>query len=167
MALTTRTANKLRSLGLSEACSAINDVADNSFDTAVVTTLTLNVAAFNGATGVNELQVPTNLADALSIEDSAGDLIKFDTTTGTQVITVTPAMVITGAITSNGGITMGDAKNIAINTGTGTKIGTAVGQKIGFWNATPVVQQGAFTQTYATADKTHANRRPGNCGRDQ
>jgi hypothetical protein len=25
------------------------------------------------------------------------------------------------------------------------------------WNATPVVRQSAYTQTYSTADKTHAN----------
>ena len=54
-------------------------------------------------------------------------------------------------------LTMGDATNIAVNATTGTKIGTATTQKIGFWNVTPVVQPTAYTQTYATADKTHAN----------
>lgn len=34
-----------------------------------------------------------------------------------------------------------EAKNIATGTSTGTKIGTATTQKIGFWNTTPVVQQ--------------------------
>lgn len=34
-----------------------------------------------------------------------------------------------------------DAVNIAVGTTTGTKIGTATSQKIGFYNATPVVQQ--------------------------
>jgi len=33
-----------------------------------------------------------------------------------------------------------DAKNIVLGTTTGTKIGTATSQKIGFWNATPIVQ---------------------------
>ena len=55
-----------------------------------------------------------------------------------------------------GDITITDGKNIIVNTTTGTKIGTATDQKIGFWNATPVVQPSAYTQTYATADKTHA-----------
>ena len=54
-------------------------------------------------------------------------------------------------------ITMGDATNIAFNATTGTKIGTATTQKIGFWNVTPVIQPTAYTQTYSTADKTHAN----------
>ena len=33
-----------------------------------------------------------------------------------------------------------DAKNFILNTTTGTKIGTATTQKLGFWNATPIVQ---------------------------
>ena len=46
-----------------------------------------------------------------------------------------------GTIAAGGTITMGDTFNIAVNTGTGTKIGTATTQKLGFYNATPVVQQ--------------------------
>lgn len=42
--------------------------------------------------------------------------------------------------------------------GAGTKIGTATTQKLGFYNATPIVQPSAYTQTFATADKTHAAR---------
>lgn len=40
-----------------------------------------------------------------------------------------------------GDVTMTNAKNLIIGTGTGSKIGTSTTQKIGFWNATPVVQQ--------------------------
>ena len=50
---------------------------------------------FNGATGANKTTIPTNLADAWSILDSAGDLIVIDTTTGTQAITITPAVTAT------------------------------------------------------------------------
>lgn len=38
------------------------------------------------------------------------------------------------------GLTMKDATNIILNTTTGSKIGTAATQKLGFWNATPVAQ---------------------------
>ncbi len=49
--------------------------------------------------------------------------------------------VIAGQVVlDTNGITMGDAKNIIINTTTGTKIGTGTTQKLGFWNVTPVVQ---------------------------
>lgn len=50
----------------------------------------------------------------------------------------------TGSVTignSTGGITIPDATNFVLNTTTGTKIGTTATQKLGFFNATPVVQQ--------------------------
>jgi Zn-dependent metalloprotease len=37
-------------------------------------------------------------------------------------------------------VIIGDNANIAFNTTTGTKIGTATTQKLSFWNATPIVQ---------------------------
>lgn len=51
-----------------------------------------------------------------------------------------------------------DAVNLQFNTTTGTKIGTATSQKIGFYGVTPVVQPAAYVQTFATADRTHAAR---------
>jgi hypothetical protein len=49
--------------------------------------------------------------------------------------------VMLGTTTSgSAALTFGDAKNIAFHTTTGTKVGTATSQKIGFWNATPIVQ---------------------------
>lgn len=53
---------------------------------------------------------------------------------------------------TSGLLTFADAVNMAFNTTTGTKIGTATGQKIGFWNATPVVQQILATGAGATVD---------------
>lgn len=44
------------------------------------------------------------------------------------------------SIDSNGSVTIADAQNIILNTTTGTKLGTNASQKLGFWNATPVVQ---------------------------
>ena len=38
------------------------------------------------------------------------------------------------------GLTIADAKNIVLNTTTGTKLGTATTQKLAFWNKTPIVQ---------------------------
>jgi hypothetical protein len=52
--------------------------------------------------------------------------------------------------------TLVDGGNFILGSTTGTKIGTATTQKLGFYNATPVVRQTAFTQTYATASATHA-----------
>lgn len=46
---------------------------------------------------------------------------------------------VTGSITS-AGYTLTDATNIAVGSTTGTKIATATSQKLGFWNAAPIVQ---------------------------
>ena len=50
----------------------------------------------------------------------------------------TPSL-FTGPVTV-GGLVMADATNIVLNTTTGTKIGTAITQKLGFFNVTPIVQ---------------------------
>lgn len=57
-----------------------------------------------------------------------------------NALAVTGATTLTGLLTANGGITLGDAQNIAFNTTTGTKIGAATTQKLSFWNATPIIQ---------------------------
>jgi hypothetical protein len=99
--------------------------------------LTTKVVTFNGATGVNEIVIPTNLADALSLESSAGDILVVDTTTGTVVLTVGAAVRLNVA---------GDAQ-----------IGSATTDLVAFHGSTPTDQCAAYTQTYATADRTHAN----------
>lgn len=48
------------------------------------------------------------------------------------------------------GFTMDDGANIAVGSGTGTKIATATTQKLGFWNATPVVQPASANQGSVT-----------------
>lgn len=44
-----------------------------------------------------------------------------------------------------------DGVDIAVGTSAGTKIGTATGQKLGFWGATPVVQQNHVADIAITA----------------
>lgn len=68
-------------------------------------------------------------------------------TTGTGNLKLAPA----------GDVYVG-TKDIITDEVTGTKIGTATAQLLGFWNATPVNQPDAYTQTYAVANKTHAAR---------
>lgn len=52
------------------------------------------------------------------------------------------------------GMTILDGQNIALGTATGTKIGTATSQKLGFFNATPIVQP---TMGVATAGATYTS----------
>lgn len=68
-------------------------------------------------------------------------------------ITTSGAVVFTGGVTiSTVGLTVTDV-NLILSTSTGTKIGTGVTQKIGFWNATPVVQSTGWTTSNVTTDK--------------
>lgn len=123
-------------------------VLDSSKDIATIHDVTLESIVMSGATGACELTLTDNLADALSVKWADGDFLVFVTTNSAEGITVGQHL------------TMTDAKNVILNTTTGTKIGTAVGQKLGFWNATPVVQQAAAAQaaltnsTGGTADAT-------------
>jgi hypothetical protein len=52
---------------------------------------------------------------------------------------------------ASGSFTVADAQDIAVGTTTGTKIGTATTQKLGFYNAAPVVQPAAVTDITTTA----------------
>jgi hypothetical protein len=69
----------------------------------------------------------------------------------TGAATFDGAVTVAGATALNGSLTMGDADDVAVGTTTGTKVGTAVTQKLGFWNATPVVQPAAAAQAAAAA----------------
>ncbi len=53
-------------------------------------------------------------------------------------------------------ITHTDGKDVSVGTGTGTKFGTATGQKLGFWNAAPVVQPSGAAQAAPAAYVTGA-----------
>jgi hypothetical protein len=60
------------------------------------------------------------------------------------------AITATGAVDVTDHITVTDGKNIVLNATTGTKIGTATTQKLGFFNATPVVQQAGNSDVLAS-----------------
>ena len=56
-------------------------------------------------------------------------------------------VVLVGKTIDGGNLILADARNIEVNTTTGTKIGTATNQKIGFFNATPIVQPASTVST--------------------
>ena len=69
---------------------------------------------------------------------AGGSLIlsTYDTGAAATIGTLTTRLTLD----TNGLLTFADAVDMAFNTTTGTKIGTSATQKVGFWNATPVVQ---------------------------
>ena len=64
---------------------------------------------FEGATTENEIVFPTNLADGLSITDGTNDFIVFNSTTGANLITITPNTAITGTLDVTGESTLASA----------------------------------------------------------
>lgn len=67
----------------------------------------------------------------------------------TTITSITDDRVTSAAIG-----TFADAINLSFGTSTGTKIGTAVTQKIGFWNATAIVQPSGASQATVSQTQT-------------
>lgn len=58
-------------------------------------------------------------------------------------------------IDSSGNLTPTDGRNVILGTGTGMKLATDAGQKLGFWNATPIVQPSGAAQAAVTVVNTN------------
>lgn len=93
----------------------------------------IKVDAAGAASGVAVTVTSSGAAENLTLDAK-----------GTGTITLNGTA--TGTVTVGADLTMADAKNVVLNTSTGTKIGTAVTQKLGFFNATPVVQPASAGQ---------------------
>jgi hypothetical protein len=108
----------------------------------------LGAIRFAGADGVNLQSFGAQIGAFVDGTPGAGDM------PGRLVFSVTAdgASTPTEAlrISNNRAITVSDGGNVVLGTTTGTKIGTATTQKLGFYNATPVVQP------TAVADATDA-----------
>ena len=89
----------------------------------------LNIIFDGTDTGDNKITLTDNLASALDITQSANSYLKFTTTNSGEKVVLGKDLDISGD------------HDLIIGTGTGTKIGTATTQKIGFFNATPAAQQ--------------------------
>lgn len=116
-------------------------VAGQNVELASGKTLTMTAAriVLAGATGTCGVTLVDNLASAFEFSEAANSYLKFITTNGSEAVVV------------GQNVTIADGKNIALDTTTGTKIGTAVGQKLGFFNATPVVQPAHADQAAVAA----------------
>lgn len=97
------------------------------------------------STGVSGLGA--NVATFLATPNSLNLLTAVTDETGSGALMFGTAPTITTSLT------MADGANIIINATTGTKIGTAITQRIGFWNATPIGQNTGWTMSNVTSDK--------------
>jgi hypothetical protein len=103
----------------------------------------------NGATYTSgPIRIPNNTSFVGRKADNSTDInfLTWNTSNECQFLTNTRY---------SGDLIVGGGLNFQFSTGTGTKIGTsggAAGQKIGFWNATPVVQPLLATGAAHTVD---------------
>jgi hypothetical protein len=85
--------------------------------------------------------LPTSFANLLSVGTRANTELRLCTNNTAHI-----------TIAGSGLVTFADAVNVTVNTTTGTKWGTATGQKQAWWGSTPVVQQVLATGAGATVD---------------
>lgn len=120
---------------------------------------TINGVAFDGTANIT---IPVGSVTSVGSSDSSVTVTN-PTTTPNLVVATCPASgltgttlasgVVTSSLTSVGtlsSLTMGG--DIVLNTGSGTKVGTATGQKLAFWNSAPVAQQVLATGAGHTVD---------------
>jgi hypothetical protein len=141
--------------GLPDNVVVSADIADNSIVNADLAT-----GVFGKITGVGAqaqtLDMGTQKID--NVADIACGQIRDETDT-VAVFTITDT---TGAVQLEQDLTIADATNIILNATTGTQIGTATTQKLGFYGATPVVQPTALTaEDSATVDATYGSEESG------
>lgn len=109
----------------------------------------------------DKVKKTTTAADAIGfvVKDSGGAVT---TVTVCLISRVLPKFMPIVGSTNTAGMTMDNGANIALNTTTGTKIGTATAQKLAFWNATPVIQQANNAQNAVAATIAAMNATVGN-----
>lgn len=115
-----------------------NGICDITGNTGITGTLTVTGAtALNGGLAMD--------TDKFVVADTTGNTAIGGT------LDVTGATTLTSTLEVSGDVTVNDV-DVVLGTTTGTAIGTATGQKLGFWGATPVVQQVLATGAAATVD---------------
>lgn len=110
-------------------------------------TLGTQLAVAEGGTGATTLDDIVGTANQINVAAGANTVIGGDATLTLSstldlpgTLDVTGAAVLDSTLLCSGDITIADAVDIILNATTGTKIGTAASQKLGFFNQTPVSQ---------------------------
>lgn len=142
--------------GLLTTYTSVNGAVATSFPNTISTITEYNFVEIIPAT------ISAKVNGVESANSAGGTLtVNMGRTTGQVVSTgfsdSEVATAVAGLATLSTNTTLADGVNIAVGTTTGTKIGTAVGQKLALYNQTPVVQAAAYTQTNSTAARTVAN----------
>ena len=99
----------------------------------------------NAAVGARYTDIQTR---KVYFHTGSGVYVELSTTVDTSEIRDDSNNLIASATNPN--LIIEDGKNIAVSTGTGTKIGTSGTQKLGFFGVTPIAQPSANPDTSGT-----------------
>jgi hypothetical protein len=111
---------------------ATNIAVGTSTGTKIGTATTQKLAFWN----VTPIVQPANTVELVTLLTNVG----LRASGGNPDLNIGTGTLTCGAANISGLTTISDAQNIAVGTSTGTKIGTSTSQKLGFFNATPIVQ---------------------------
>jgi len=124
--------------------AGIQELGDGGSSGTRMGTASTDLIGFLGATPITQVGATIDLGVVLSnMGIRAAGTAYTITTSGAIALTGTVSLT---NLTITNDLTISDAGNIICSTGTGTQIGTAVTQKLGFWAVTPVVQPAAAGQ---------------------
>ena len=110
--------------------------------------------------GASSQAIPTGTTKVLYLDLTAGGALTlaaaYPTTARVRLATVvagatTITSITDDRVTSDVCGSFADGINLTLGTSTGTKIGTATTQKLGFYNVTPIIQPAGAGQAAATA----------------
>ena len=96
----------------------------------------------------------------LKIHQAIEILVAFYDTSAGLYVTLTGNQAVggiktfSGTVNINALLTLADAVDIILNTTTGSKLGTATNQKLGFWGTTPIIQPASANQAILTNSTT-------------
>jgi len=113
------------------------EVEEVVFEGSVSGTTTLQASAAAGTTTITLPAATDTLVGKATTDTLTNKTLTAPTLGGTVAGTYT----LGGTPTVGVDTTLADGVDLILNATTGTKIGTGATQKLGFWNATPVVQQ--------------------------
>lgn len=131
---------------------ALPSTYDASFSETVSSTgCRINIESASDNTTAVRFRVNSTIKGYLGAVGAGGNF-GFYNGSGSESLTLVGSAWTFALACSVNGVTWQDGSNLAFGTTTGSKIGTATTQKIGFWNATPVVQQVLATGAGATVD---------------
>lgn len=116
------------------------DIAVNTTTGSKIGTATNQKLGFYNATPVDQAANTEDLKDVLVA-------LGFIATGGATPLNLDSGAITAGDSNTLGSLTITDAKDVTLGTTTGTKIGAATNQKLGFLGATPVVRQAHIADT--------------------